>query len=183
MGKRGEAYSTGELWLLIGAFLLASFAGLDLLKDTSARINGTLLEKNYIARDLAMTIEAIEASPGDITYTYNLGTYRFYVDLSRGKISVKESFDEPQPVSYRIIGIHLTNKDYVSPSNTRGYSIFMPDYKTTALPDIACKKPIKIIISKKFAADGHADITISGQNIKICRDIDEACSHGVVGCE
>lgn len=111
ISKKGETESNIELWFLIAAFLLAAVAGIDLLKGTVERIEGTILEKNFIARDLALTLDAIYAAPGEIEYVYNLGNYSYYVDVVGDKVFVKEKATENNPVFYRIVGVDVRKSD------------------------------------------------------------------------
>ncbi len=173
-GKRGQ-YSNIELWFLVAAFLIASVAGIDLLRDTSNALDRTYLEKNYIARDLAMTIEAVYASPGNLDYIYNLGSYRYNIDVVGGKVIVKDGESE---VSYRVIGV----PDVKS-------RIKMDDFVTAKVLDVKeCRKPASIVLSKKFNDDGSSEISIAGRKaFLICKKVgdktDEACRTKVVNCE
>ena len=144
MGKRGQHTNT-ELLFVITAFILAAVVGLDLLNDTRSSLEGTLLEKNYLARDLALTIDAIYASPADISYTYS------FRDLSLVKkeltIAVKKEEqgilvtvkDNTKPVSYKVVG-----SDNVNPPN---FDEMADNFK-------------ELKLSKIFNADGSADILI-----------------------
>ncbi len=184
-GKRGQ-YSTIELWFLVAAFLLASVAGIDLLRDASSALDRTLLEKNYIARDLAMAIEAVYASPGDIDFVYNLGGYRYRIDVVGGRVVVKDGLEE---VSYRIIGVPASNEKYKSYGNPDGLKVLLPDFVTARVLEVKeCKKPASIILSKKFGKDGSSRISLAGKNaILVCEragsKVDEGCAGKVVKCE
>lgn len=184
-GKRGQ-YSTIELWFLVAAFIIASVAGIDLLRDASQRLSGTLLEKNYIARDLAMAFEAVYASPGELNYTYNLGGYRYKIDVVSGKVIVRKGGEE---VSYRIVGVPASDVGYESPGNPEGLKVRMGDFVTAKVLDVKeCKKPASIILSKKFNKDGSSEISVSGRNgILICSKVgeepEEGCVVKVVNCE
>lgn len=184
-GKRGQ-YSNIELWFLVAAFILASVAGIDLLRDASQSLKGTLLEKNFIARDLAMAIEAVYASPGDIDFIYSLGSYRYKIDIVGGKVSVKDGDGE---VSYRIIGVTASDAKYKSYGNPEGLKARMGSFVTAKVLDVKeCKKPASIILSKKFKKDGSSEISIAGKNaILICEKAgsiaDEGCAGKVVKCE
>ncbi len=59
--------------------------------------NDTFLEKNYLARDVALLITAAYASPGELTYCYYLvGNYRGKFDYRVGKLKV-EIVDHGRP--------------------------------------------------------------------------------------
>lgn len=180
-GKRGEAQSTAEVWLLIAAFLIAAFAGFDILSDTAKRLDTEFLERNYIARDLALAVDALLASPGEITYTYNLGTYNFYVDFDNDKISVKDGFTDTKPATYGITGIAEKSSEFASVRNPDGFKVFIPSQSTVRLPE-KCLKPKKLVISKVFTGK-QAEMLVTGKNILVCRQADEACRNAVVGCE
>ncbi len=193
--KRGQ-YSTTEMLFSVAAFILASVAGIVLFSDTSNALDRTLLEKNFIARDLAMAIEAVYAAPGDIDYTYNLGSYRFKIDFIGGKVLVideKEGSDgiiKKEEVSYRIIGVPARNSAYESYANPDGLKVWMPDFVTAKVLSIKeCKKPASLVLSKKFNEDGSSVISVAGKNaILICEkagsDAGEGCGAGqVVKCE
>ena len=181
--KRGQ-YANIELWFLIAAFLLAAVVGVDLLRDTKQMLDRTLLEKNFIARDLVMTLEAIYAAPGNIDYTYLLGDYKYKIDISRDKITVRDNTDT---VSYRMIGVGVTDDSYISVDNPKGYKIKFSDFvmKRLAKNDDGevCDKPIALILSKRINTDGRAEITVSAKNALVCMDGDEGCAERVVKCE
>ncbi len=184
-GKKGQ-YSQIELWFLVAAFILASVAGIDLLRDTSQSLKGTLLEKNFIARDLAMAVEATYASPGDIDFVYNLGGYYYDVMVGSGKVSVKDGDGE---VSYRIIGVSAIDEKYKGYGNPEGLKTAMGDFKVFGGDESVkkCKKPIGLVISKKFKSDRSSSIFFSGSNVKVCEMLGEEAlkdtCKGVVACE
>jgi len=148
--RRGQ-YGNIELWFLMAALLLAAIAGLDILRDTKDRLDGTLLEKNFVARDLVMTLEAIYASPGDIEYTYGLGHYKFYIDILDSGVSVREAFIETNPISYRLV---------------RNEKVDLQNVRMT-LNVIDKNLPVSLIISKKFDRE-NAKITIDANNAELC---------------
>jgi hypothetical protein len=182
-GKRGQ-YANIELWFLMAAFLLAAVVGVDLLQDTKQVLDGTLLEKNFIARDLAMTLEAIYAAPGNIEYTYLLGTYKYNIDISRDTVTVR---DDTDTVSYRMIGIGTTHDSYTSLENPKGYKIEFPDFVTIKLAKNTegkvCDKPIALTLSKRIDDNGRAKIGVGAKNALVCADGDEGCAGKVIKCE
>ncbi len=184
-GKRGQ-YSNMELWFLVAAFILASIAGIDLIRDASQRLEGTLLEKNFIARDLAMAVEAVYASPGDIDFVYNLGSYRYKIDVVGGKVIAKDGKGE---VSYRIIGVPASDEKYKSYSNPEGLKVWMGNFVTAKVLSVdECKKPASMVLSKRFKKDGSSVISVSGKTaILVCEKAgslaEEGCSGKVVKCE
>lgn len=181
-GKRGETQSNMELWFLLAAFLLAGFAGFELLAETTDRVSGDLIEKLYIARDLALTIDAVYAAPGDVTYTYNLGNFHYYIDVIDGKVLVKKDIEESTPVSYRFAGVSEKKASLVSPGNPSGLVFLPPDYRTIKLRDEDCQKNSALIL-KKVWNDGVAELNVEGKNMVVCGSDDEACFQRGVSCE
>ena len=103
--KRGETESNIELWFLIAAFLLAAFAGVNLIDNIKDEIEGTTLVRNFIARDLALTLDAVYTSPGDVTYIYNMKKNNFPVKVVEGRVEVrKDNIEDSNPTVYRIFG-------------------------------------------------------------------------------
>ncbi|MBI2664772.1 hypothetical protein HYX10_05540 [Candidatus Woesearchaeota archaeon] len=149
MAKRGQ-YSNTKIWFLVAAVLLAAVAGFDLLSDTQQRLSGTLLEKNFIARDVALTIEALYAAPGDVAYAYDLKKYmnKFFLNIGDGKVFVEAGSDEGD-VSYRVVG-----SDKVILSAFKIYRVIDRD------------KPVRLIMSKKFNDDGTAIISFEAENAR-----------------
>ncbi len=185
-GKRGQ-HSSMELWFLVAAFALAAVAGVDLLRNAAQDIKGTTLEKNYIARDLSMAIEAVYASPGNIDYNYSLGGYYYYIKIGSGRVSVD---DGDGGVSYRIIGVSEKGSEYASYSNPEGLKVRTGNFRVNGNDDAVknCKKPLRIIISKRFNPDGSSYISFSGVNVKVCQMLNDkvlegTCTGSVSGCE
>ncbi|MBS3132707.1 hypothetical protein J4470_01080 [Candidatus Woesearchaeota archaeon] len=163
--KRGQ-YANIELWFLLAAFLLGAVAGIDLLKDAKDRLDGTLFEKNFIARDLAMALEALYASPGDMAYTYDFGPYKFLVEVKDNEVLVKEKAAETSPVSYRVIGNSFSDQNYVSFDNPEGYKIRRPNMRMVSIIDEA--KPVKLRLFKEFSDNGTSIVGVEAENAQTC---------------
>jgi hypothetical protein len=96
--KRGAAvltlFRSAELVLFGVAILCLLMIGF--------RLTETTYEKNFIARDMALFIDTIYASPGDLEYVYDLGTfhsrgYKFDLEIKDSKVIVYDSgYEKPQ---------------------------------------------------------------------------------------
>ena len=109
--KRGETESNIELWFLIAAFLLAAFAGLELIRDTINTVQGDTLAMNFISKDLALTLDAVYASPGEVTYIYNMKNHDYFVDFFEGRVQVSKE-DGRKSTIYRIFGSGSENLNF-----------------------------------------------------------------------
>lgn len=94
--KRGAAvlvmFQAAEL-VLLGIAILCLVLIMFKLSETS-------YEKNFMARDLALLIDTIYASPGELEYTYDMKGYKFDLEIKDGHVNVYDSgFKSPQ--SYR----------------------------------------------------------------------------------
>lgn len=94
--KRGAAvlvmFQAAEL-VLLGIAILCLVLIMFKLSETS-------YEKNFMARDLALLIDTIYASPGELEYTYDMKGYKFDLEIKDGYVNVYDSgFKSPQ--SYR----------------------------------------------------------------------------------
>ncbi|MBI2141357.1 hypothetical protein HYU16_02940 [Candidatus Woesearchaeota archaeon] len=94
LGKRGAEATTVEVWFVVIGLILAALVTTGLLKKTVDDIKGKTLEKNYIARDIALALDAVYAAPGDVEYTYSLKKYKFVVEIKDSKVFVKDSLGE-----------------------------------------------------------------------------------------
>lgn len=167
MQKRGQ-HGNIELWFLLAAFLIAAVAGLDLIQNTKNTLEGNLLEKNYIARDLALTLDAIYASPGNVIYTYSLADRLqkndFRIEIRDNKVFVKDSAGA---VSYSVVGSSFIDTDYESPQNPEGFKVHMPGTKMVGKV-IDRTKPVDLQLSKEILEEGNSVIRITSDNFKFC---------------
>jgi hypothetical protein len=52
-------------------------------------LDASALEKNYLARDIALVLDAVYAAPGEVTYSYEL-TGKFCVDVENSRVYVRK---------------------------------------------------------------------------------------------
>ena len=95
MNKKGV-----ELFPIVIGLLLFAIIALTLFR-LSKLSSDTTLERGFIARDIALLIETIYASPGDVSYAYDLKDYRFKLEIGDGFVSVSEKGDEKSYARYR----------------------------------------------------------------------------------
>lgn len=97
--KRGIKFLTSkkamdiELWFNVFELVIVFSAGLVLLDTVNSEARGTAFEKNYLARDSALLINTIYASPGDIEYYYPNQTSGFIFDFKKNKVGVYEQYE------------------------------------------------------------------------------------------
>ncbi|MBI2658667.1 hypothetical protein HYX05_01010 [Candidatus Woesearchaeota archaeon] len=82
-----------ELWFNVFELVIVFSAGLVLLDTVNSEARGTAFEKNYFARDSALLINTIYASPGNIEYYYPNQTAGFIFDFKQNKVSVYEQHE------------------------------------------------------------------------------------------
>lgn len=62
--------------------------------------NDDTIEKNYIARDLALSIESIQVPQGNTQLTYAKDTNSYTIFLKEGKAQVFDTRDQPEPPTF-----------------------------------------------------------------------------------
>ena len=77
-----------DLWFNVFELVIVLIVGLVLLDTVNNEVKGTAFEKNYFARDSALLINTIYASPGDIKYNYLDKTGNFVFDFRQNKVAV-----------------------------------------------------------------------------------------------
>ena len=82
-----------ELWFNVFELVIVFLVGLVLLDTVNSEAKGTAFEKNYLARDSALLINTIYASPGDIEYSYPYKTDNFIFDFKKNKVGVYEQHE------------------------------------------------------------------------------------------
>lgn len=115
--KRGESvlvlFRITEIVLLVIAVLC--------LVMIILKLNETTYEKNFIARDLALLINTIYASPGDIEYIYYVKGQGFDLEIKEGYVRVFDSgFKGGQ--SYRFAekeGVKIDDFEAQAPSSVK----------------------------------------------------------------
>jgi hypothetical protein len=93
-GKKGAEETTTQVGFILIGLILAGIVVLGSLRKTVDDVNGTTLEKNYIARDIALALDAVYAAPGDIEYTYSMKNYKFVVEIKGSRVFVKKLDEE-----------------------------------------------------------------------------------------
>lgn len=82
--KRGEAVLT----LFRAAELILFAIAILCLVVIISKIDEKTYEMNFIARDMALLIDTIYASPGDLEYIYDMKGYGFGLEISDGYVTV-----------------------------------------------------------------------------------------------
>ncbi len=134
LGKHGAESTTMQLWFVIIGLILAGLVSCSSLKKTYDDLNGKTFEKNYIAREIALSLDAVYAAPGDIEYTYSMRTYKLVVEIKNSKVFVKGTLCEPDSTA----GIY----DYFWSTDTPLSVSISPDKNKDA-------RPMLIKLSKK----------------------------------
>lgn len=75
-GKKGDV--TSEISFVMLQIVVASIVIVALLAHVVSIAKDTALEKNYFARDIALTTTTIYAAPGDVEYNYQLSALNKY---------------------------------------------------------------------------------------------------------
>lgn len=106
--KSGKKGASAVVMLRAFDLLLAAGLIIIMIKFWGDVRDDTFLEKNYIARDVAMLITTAQASPGDLTYcyyevdgfrfNYALQDSQFFVEDSKGKAGYRYAEDRNSPV-------------------------------------------------------------------------------------
>src|SRR4030042_2742413 len=96
LSKKGDA-THESAQIMLWALFLAVFAFI-LFGFVNTVRSGTVFEKNYIARDLAMVVNTVYASPQDLVYVYPTNTSLFYVTIKDHKVRVTDVAMEPESV-------------------------------------------------------------------------------------
>ncbi len=120
MGKKGNV----KQYFVMFELILVAIIVLGMVLLAKGVAEGKELEKQYLARDIALVMTTIYAAPGDISYTYYLEKKEFDIKISQGQVTISE--DGLKPLSY-------------------------PYAEDTMMqnPDFSAKKPSKITITKK----------------------------------
>lgn len=88
-GKRGAEGVTVIGFLIIG-LLFAGIVTTGIVERAWSAIKGETLEKNYIARDMALLLDAVYASPGDVEYVYSMKGYKYVVELKNSRVIINK---------------------------------------------------------------------------------------------
>ncbi|MBI2580769.1 hypothetical protein HYV85_03075 [Candidatus Woesearchaeota archaeon] len=98
-GKRGVEGVTAIGFLIIG-LLFAGIVSLGIVERAWSDIKGETLEKNYIARDIALLLDAVYASPGDLEYIYSMKGYKYVVEIKNSKVTVNKPGGKEQNAAF-----------------------------------------------------------------------------------
>lgn len=83
-----------DLWFNVFELVIVVLVGYVLFDLVNSESNNTKFEKNYLARDNALLLNMIYASPGDITYNYPYSyserSNKFVFNFKQNKIEVYE---------------------------------------------------------------------------------------------
>lgn len=89
-GKRGTEGQTVLVYMAFG-LLAAALVVTGIVNKSLEDIKGETLEKNYIARDIALVLDAVYAVPGDLEYSYSERGYKYMVEFSEGRVFVRKN--------------------------------------------------------------------------------------------
>lgn len=109
-GKRGSEGQTVLVYMAFG-ILAAVLVILGIMDKSLEDIKGETLEKNYIARDVALVLDAVYAVPGDLEYAYSERSYKYVVEFSEGRVFVKKNAGDRNIGVYGFFDGGLTGKD------------------------------------------------------------------------
>ena len=118
-GKKGTEGQTVLIYMAFG-ILVAGLIISGIVNKSLEDIKGETLEKNYIARDIALVLDAVYAVPGDLEYAYSERGYKYIVEFSEGRVFVKKNatdknvgvygfFDGGLKASDRLKGVFVPN--------------------------------------------------------------------------
>ena len=120
--------------------LFAGFLLLGIVNKSLEDIKGETLEKNYIARDIALVLDTVYAVPGDLEYAYSEQDYPYVVEFKEGKVCITKNTCDMKPGSDKNVAFYsffdggLASKDKLS-------GVFVPNKNSP--------KPMLIIFVKK----------------------------------
>jgi len=141
-----------ETILIVFGFFVAALAILSLYETGKEALDQESLFKNYLARDLALLIDAVYAAPGDVEYLYTMDPrHTFHVNAVEGEVQVSSKSDferEDEIFSYRFAYDNSLDEDKIDFEFKNDLPSTLP---TTEELNI---KPIQIHISKRPAQTG-----------------------------
>lgn len=91
--KRGflnNKATTYLIWFVLIEIILISMISIGFWRFLASVKDDNIFEKNYLARDIALTATAINSAPGDIKYTYNLNAPSFDLQFEKNMVIVSE---------------------------------------------------------------------------------------------
>lgn len=109
-GKRGlsrffasKRAEESMLYELLIALVFVGVLALFYFNFINNLVNNSVYERNYYARDTALTASVMYAAPGDVSYTYGikpLNEYDFLMTLGDSTIVIKDESDQDAKYSY-----------------------------------------------------------------------------------
>lgn len=88
-GKKGDVNS--EIYFVILQLVVVSLVTVGLLAYVISIVTDSALEKNFFARDLALTTTTVYAAPGDVEYNFpltDLKKYDYVVKVADSSVDV-----------------------------------------------------------------------------------------------
>lgn len=132
-GKRGTEGQTVLVYMAFG-ILAAGLIISGIVNKSLEDIKGETLEKNYIARDIALVLDAIYAVPGELEYAYSERSYKYLVEFGEGRVFVRKSAGDRNVGVYGFFDGGLKGSDRLK-------AVFVPNKNSPA--------PMLIIFGKK----------------------------------
>ena len=139
--KKSQHVSTETVFVAIG-FIMAAFAIWGMFDAAKDILDTEALYKNYLARDLALVMDALYASPGDVDYTYTINPkHSFFARIQEGSVdvSINPEFKQDETFSYRF----ATDKAVSFQFTDKFGQEKLPEYEELL------KEPMKMRINKK----------------------------------
>lgn len=96
--KRGQATTT-QIGMIMAGLVLAGIVILAFLGKTVKDLKGETYEKNYMARDIGLALDAVYAAPGDVEYTYSMKNYKYVVEIKNSMVLVKKEPGEEDKIA------------------------------------------------------------------------------------
>jgi len=124
MYKKGGLFNRETMLVAMGV-IVAAIAIFGMLNSAKNVLDREALFKNYMARDIALIMDAVYAAPGEVEYTYSLNPkHSFYVKLKEGLVEVSSdiNFKPDKTFSYRFaydtnIGFEFTPYGFTLPKD------------------------------------------------------------------
>jgi hypothetical protein len=125
MNKKG---TEERLYFWVFYFVVLIIILLGLFNYVNNLADKTTFNQDYLVRDIALVLNAVYASPGDIEVKYSVPENDFIFIIENGLVTIKEEGD-------------VLNK--------RSYSYQEDNYVESNLDDVELKSPKVILFSKK----------------------------------
>ncbi len=132
-GKRGTEGQPVIVYLAIG-ILFAGLVVLGVVNKSLEDIKGETLEKNYIARDIALVLDSVYAVPCDLKYAYSEQDYHYAVEFKDRRVYVGKACNDKNAGVYAFFDGGLEDSDKLT---------------KCLVPNKNSLKPMLIIFEKK----------------------------------